>query len=268
MPPGKTRIGNWQEELVLEADRKAKQIDARDGGELLSQRIARKVRAHNTPCDLVNEAPDGFLRFQAPLMLQNAETEGFLSMDVDDRVEGPHGWRVIVTTVPQKQPVLRSVFVIMPVPSDDDQYFKGKGEGDVLHYGQRFVLQTHPALLEKPMYLCSERKTPESKSKVSGNQFVYLSEEGGQAALWAIDYSNAEYRGDMEGQAVKSNALVLIRHTPTNIPLASTKSRYVNDFGTEYEVCANKYQKFASKSATAPEEKACFWAIVTAPSAQ
>lgn len=267
MLKGKTRIGNWQEELVLEADRKARQTNARGGGELLSQRITSKVRAHNTPCELAPAHPDGFLRFKAPFMLQNAETEGFLSLDIDDRVEGPYGWRIIPTTVPQKRPVLRSTFVIMPVPSDDDPFFASRGESDIVHYGQRFVIQTHPDLLENPMYLCSARKTPETKSRVSGNQFVYLAEEGGQAALWCFDYSSAEYRGDMEGQCVKSDALVVCRHTPTSIPLASARERYANDFGAEWEVCAHRYQRYASKAGNAPEEKPCFWGIVLAPSA-
>eukprot|EP00658_Telonema_sp_P-2_P051514 TRINITY_DN39587_c0_g1_i4.p1 TRINITY_DN39587_c0_g1~~TRINITY_DN39587_c0_g1_i4.p1 ORF type:complete len:223 (+),score=48.57 TRINITY_DN39587_c0_g1_i4:207-875(+) len=173
---------------------------------------------------------------------------------------------MIPTTVPQKKPVLRSAFVFVPIPSADDAFFADQGHGDVVHYGQKIAIQTHPGLLEDPLFLMSERKTPDSQSKVSGNQAVYFTDEPGQAGLWKIMYGNPEYREEMVGQPVKANALIVVQHTPTNTPLASTKAKLVNDFGPEFEVCAHRYQTFRSKSGSAPEEKAGFWAAVTAPS--
>ena len=265
MPTGKTRIGNWQEEQAFVAAKRKALDEARNGGQMLSQQIVAKIRQHNQECDLAPAEADGLLRFNVPIMIQNGATDGFLSLDIHDRVEGPHGWRVIPTTVPQKKPVLRSAFVFVPIPSADDAFFADQGQGDVVHYGQKVAIQTHPGLLEEPMFLMSERKTPDSQSKVSGNQAVYFTEEPGQAGLWSILYGNPEYREEMVGQPVKANSLILIQHTPTNTPLASTKAKLVNDFGPEFEVCANRYQAFHSKSASAPEEKAVFWAAVTAP---
>eukprot|EP00758_Cryptobia_borreli_P004572 Tbor_TRINITY_DN4463_c0_g1::TRINITY_DN4463_c0_g1_i1::g.7963::m.7963 len=263
MPSGKTRIGNWQEDLVLAADKKKALLDLKACGGMLSQQILRKVRQHNQTCELAAADSDGLLRFHQPIMLQNGETEGFLSIDIDDKQEGPTGWRCIPTTVPQKKPVLRSSFVLMPVYSKDDSLFDSKKEGDVVHYGQKFVIQTHPDLLEKPMFLISERKTAGVQSKVTANQPVYFCEEPGQAGLWAMGYSNAEYRDELVGHPVKANSLAVIQHTSTNTPLASTKTRYTNDFGPENEVCVHRYQTFHSISGSAPERKAMLWVAVT-----
>ena len=266
--PGKCRIGNWQEEIVFEEDRKRLQDSAKETGGLLSHQILSKVRHHKKVCSLQSLLPDGHLRFNAPLMLQNAETDGFLSTDIDDKLEGENGWKVACTTARSEDANLRNSFVFVPAKSADDPFFAGKGETDVVHYGQKFAVQTHPDLLEVPMYLLSQLKTPTSKSKVTANQEVYLSEDVSMGGLWSLQYANADYRMEMEGQPVKANALCVVSHTTSNTPLASTKATCGNDFGVEFEVCAARLLKFKSRSGNAPGDKPMFWAMVTGPAAQ
>lgn len=262
--PAKARVGNWQEELVYEADRKALLQATRENGALLSQKIVAKVRQHKTRTQLFTLPQDGILRFGAPIMLQNAETEGFLSVDIDDKASTSSGWRYTCTTAPSEHPMLRNTWVLLPVPSADDAFWDAKGETDVIHYGQKFVIQSVADLTNPPIYLSSELKSPSSFSKVSSNQEAYFSEAGAQAALWCFAFGNPEFRLEMEGQPVKANSVLFVTHTTTNTPLASTKARYVNDFGPEYEVCCNRFRAFAAKHGTAPEVKANMWAAVTA----
>lgn len=264
--PAKTLLGNWHEELVFEADKKSLQKNLKEGGGLLSQRILAKVAQHRTPYALPGPSADGLLHFNVPLLMQNVDTLGFLSVDMDDQAAGPLGPKIQCTTVPSPNGAsLRNSWILVPVPSADDSYWKSKGEESVVHYGQKFVIQSVPELTERPVFLSSERKSPNSSSKVSNNQEVYFSENGGQAAFWVVEFGNLEYRPDVEGQPAKASSVALIRHTSTNMPLAScTKHHLTNDFGTEYEVSCQKFERYHSKGGKAPEEKQNFWVFVSA----
>jgi hypothetical protein len=263
--PAKVLLGNWHEELAYEADKKALQRNLKESGGLLSQRILAKVNHHRTPCSLPPVAADGYLRFNTPLMIQNMETLGCLSVDTDDQASSALGPKIHCTTVPSPDgATLRSTWILVPVPSADDAYWKSKGEEAVVHYGQKFVIQCLPDLSAQPLFLTSERKSPNSSSKVSQNQEVYFSANGGQAAFWSLEFGNAEYRPDMEGQPAKASSVALFRHTTTNMPLASSsKFHFTNDFGAENEVCCCKFQQYFSKGGRAPEQKSNFWVIVS-----
>ena len=262
---GKTLLGNWHEELAYQADKKALQRNLKESGGLLSQRILAKVNHHRTPCALPSVATDGFLHFNVPIMIQNMETLGYLAVDTDDQTNSALGPKIQCTTVPSAEgSTLRNSWVLVPVPSVDDAFWKSRGEESVVHYGQKFVVQSTPALSEQPLFLTSERKSPSSASKVSSNQEVYFSANGGQAAFWTVEFGNAEYRPDMEGQPAKASSVALFRHTATNMPLASsTKYHFTNDFGPEFEVCCCKFQQYHSKGGRAPEQKSNFWVIVS-----
>lgn len=263
--PAKTLLGNWAEEIAYEADKKALQRNLKASGGLLSQRILAKVNQHRTPCQLAPVAADGYLRFNVPLMIQNMDTLGYLSVDTDDQSSSALGPKIQCTTVPTPEgALLRNTWVLVPVPSADDAFWQSKGEENVVHYGQKFVIQSAPGLSEQPLFLTSERKSPNSASKVSQNQEVYFSANGGQAAFWTLEFGNAEYRQDMEGQPAKQSSVAQFRHTITNFPLASSKKyHFTNDFGPEFEVSCCKFQQYCSKAGKAPELKENFWVIVS-----
>lgn len=263
--PTKPRIGNWQEELVYEADKKKLLAETRALGGTLSQQIVAKVQQHRKTATLASAQADGFLRFGVPVMLQNAETECFLSTDTDDKSSAPGGFKIACTTAPAKNPMVRNTWILLPVPSADDDFWASKGEGDVVHYGQKFLISSLEQLADTPLYLSSELKSPNTLSKITKNQEVYFSAAGGQQAMWTAQFGHLEYRPDMEGQPVKANCVLVLKHVLTNMPLASTKAKYGNDFGMEWEVCANKFQIMNTKHGNAPEQKANLWAFVTAP---
>jgi hypothetical protein len=266
MPSAKVRIGNWQEELAYEADKKALLKNARENGSTLSQGILAKVKHHRQEVDLQQPHPDGFLRFGVPVALQNADTNGCLATDLDDKSCADGDDRFACTTTRVTKPQLRAAWVMLPVPSKDDAFIAEDADPDVVHYGQRFVIQTSNGLANEPLFLSSTNKTHTSLSRVTSNQDVFLSANGGQKALWAAMHANAEYRPDMVGKPVKANSLLILVHQGTNVPLASTSgARVSNDFGAEFEVCCHRYLKVQSKSGNAPEQAANLWAAVTAP---
>lgn len=259
----KTRLGNWQEEIAFEEDKKRLRENIAESGGLLSQRILAKVRQHSTPVELAPVADDTFLRFGVPVMLQNADTVGVLSVDMDDKSMGPTGWKVNATTATATHATVRNAWILVPAPSADDVFWKGRGEADVVHYGQKFVIRSVPELAEPPVFLTSEMKSPQSCSKVTKNQEVYFSTNGGAAALWTVEFGNIEYRDDVVGQPAKATSMFVVRHVATNNLLAATSAKFNNDFGPENEVCCAKFQGYASKGGKAPEQKQNFWVFVS-----
>lgn len=266
MSTGKARVGNWQEELVYEADKKALLQSARQGGAMLSQQIFAKVKHHTAPA-VLGAAADGLLRFNTPLMLQNAETSCFLSVDLDDKSGNGSAVKVACTTAPAKAPCLRNTWVLVPAPSADDEFWASKGESDVVHYGQKFIVRSVPELSEQGLFLCSERMSPTTQSKVTKNQEVYLSPIGRQQALWSFAHAHGEFRFETEGLPVRADSVVLVVHQLTNTPLASSKAKYGNDFGMEWEVCAHKFQSVQAKHGKAPETGQNLWGLVVGKAA-
>jgi hypothetical protein len=266
MPSAKVRVGNWQEELAYEADRKALVAEARGAGATLSQRILAKVRHHRQRVELQDAPADGYLRFHRPIALQNADTQGCLATDLDDKSLVGAETRFAATTATLDEPQLRSSWILLPVPSNEDAFIDPASDPEVVHYGQRFVIQSLDNLRDEPLFLSSGPKTHTNLSRVTSNQDVFFTEKGGRNAIWFAVHANGEFRQDMTGKPIKANALVLLNHQATNTPLASTSTaRVANDFGAEYEVCASRILAVRSKSGSAPELPANLWAFVTAP---
>ncbi|KAG8343904.1 hypothetical protein ERJ75_001829500 [Trypanosoma vivax] len=245
--PRKALLGNWFEEEAYGRDRKGLQ-EGRDRGLVdasrETQRIIAKVKHHNTPYEMATLPKDGYLHFYVPLMIQNAATLGFLSLDLEDRALRPTGWRVVCSTAPASGPTLRNCFLLVPAPTGPtDMIAVPPEEEDVVHYGQPFFIMTVPELCDDPLSLLSERKGPLSASKVTGkHQDVFFSPDGACAeAMWVVDFANPDYREDMRDHPVKGDAVLMIRHNHTNSPLASSSAHFYNDFGPENEVCCGRF---------------------------
>ncbi|KAH9578735.1 hypothetical protein LSM04_003586 [Trypanosoma melophagium] len=266
--PRKALLGNWFEEEAYKRDRR-RLMEGRNGGFVdaasETQRIMAKVKHHSTPYKLAKMPEDGYLHFYTPIMLQNAATLGFLSLDLEDRTMGPTGWRVVCSTAPADGPTLRNCFVLVPAPTGPtDMIAAPNEEADMVHYGQPFFLMTVPELCDDPLSLVSEHKGPHSASKVTGKyQDVFFSPDGNCAeAMWVVDFANPDYREDMRDRPVKADAVMIIRHNHTNVPLASTKNVFYNDFGPEYEVCCNKFAPSVTKLRGGQLLDENFWTFV------
>jgi hypothetical protein len=108
-------------------------------------------------------------------------------------------------------------------------------------FHEKIRIVCHPSVYETPLYLFSPLISPFSYSRFSRNQEVLISSEESFFNCWTIEHINAEKRLEVEGMPVPSNEPFLIRHDQTGKLLSSNLIDYFNDFGHEYEMCANNY---------------------------
>lgn len=100
-------------------------------------------------------------------------------------------------------------------------------------------------------YLTSYKHSPTICSAVSQRQLACLSAtQPNFDTVWVVDHIDPNERFEMQGEFVKANDPVLIRHHHTSVYLAADdKSKYNNEFGTENEVyCFNHSTKNRSQN--------------------
>ena len=62
-----------------------------------------------------------------------------------------------------------------------------------------------------------------------------MARRGDWSTVWEVQYLDPQFKMEMEGQPVPTNAPVALIHCGTHQHLASDVVKYRNDFGTEYE---------------------------------
>ena len=108
-------------------------------------------------------------------------------------------------------------------------------------YHEKIRIVCHPLVYETPLYLFSPLISPFSYSRFSRNQEVLISSEENFFNCWTIEHIDPAKRLEVQGSPVNSKEPFLIRHDQTGKLLSSDLIDYFNDFGHEYEVCANNY---------------------------
>lgn len=170
-------------------------------------------------------------------MLQNLKTQGYLSIDIQERLKiAEEAYNA--TTAPTPKPSVRSVFVIAPYPKEPNYY----GD-DVLHYGQSFRIVANPRISNnKTFFLHSLPATPTRCAKISRKQEVCLIDADVFNTVWKAEHSDPLLRFEMEGQPIRGDDVILIKHAFTQHWLASDDIVYQNDFGREREVFVHSFQ--------------------------
>ncbi|CAG9580334.1 conserved hypothetical protein [Leishmania major strain Friedlin] len=265
--PRRALLGNWFEEEAYERDRR-RLMQGRSGGIVeASAELAHmmaKIRHHNAPHAIAPVAEDGYLHFYVPLMLQNAHTCGFLSVDLDERKATSTGWQVECTTAPAEEATSRCTVVLTPAAMPQTDSFPiPEDEADVVHYGQPFYLMTVRELCDDPLFLMSEFITPGCASRVTQKlQHTYFSPDGGSAAaMWCAEDANPAYQEDMRDHPVKADDVIRIRHNMTAAPLASLHEVF-NDFGAQFEVGCGRLTALATKRRGGPPAPANLWMFI------
>ncbi len=54
--------------------------------------------------------------------------------------------------------------------------------------------------------------------------------------MWVIDTIDPNFRFEMQGEPVRANTPILLRHSATSNYLGSDLNKYKNDFGQEFEL--------------------------------
>ena len=105
---------------------------------LTEQKLARSLAKAPLSC-----STDGYLHFNYKIMLLNAKTNGFLVIDVGDRIPCPDEAYAVTTNNKGLGPLTRSVFVVRRVEEKDDF------ADDVVHYGQKIRIQANSYIWPK-----------------------------------------------------------------------------------------------------------------------
>jgi len=92
---------------------------------------------------------------------------------------------------------------------------------NVLHYGQKFTLQINPRLSGKDIRLYSSHITPLSCARISRMQEVQCKADTSYGTVWEIEHIDPKVRFEFYGKPVKSNEEILVKHSFTNVWLAS-----------------------------------------------
>ena len=176
-------------------------------------------------------SPDGCIRDGDNLMIRNKKTEGWLVMDIDDKLKQVEEAYMVTTTKQHTGPVTRSVFVIKKAEKMD--MF---GSDNIIRYGQKVILEANPYIFRKPLYLSSTPHGPQTYSPVSRQQEVSMHSKSTYLNQWIIDYSDPNYRLEKQGEPVTSSSPFHLRHCQTLHYLSSDNVRYAQNYGGECEV--------------------------------
>lgn len=225
----RTKIGNWSEDLELEEIRLKDYLKKKETGSLMVTAKQQQLETATATVE-VSKSSDGLLHFGHRVMLVNHQSKGVLSVNPYDALPKAHkAW--VVTTSRNSSPCVRNVFELERADPHD-------GYADnAIHYGQSIRIKVLPfSKIEQPAYMQSELVTALAAAKFSRHQEVTAYGVPSGETLWQLLYPDTHSRFEMDGEPVKANGPLVVRHVHTGSFLASDEIHFNNVFGTEYEV--------------------------------
>lgn len=248
-----TRIGNWQEELVLEESKVENFKKRSQTGNLSLRKQEAKLSACN---DIVpySYSDDGVVRFGDSIILQHDSSGSILMCDPFECVVlGQEKYLVSTMKQPTITPRARNVFRIMR-PRKNLADFNDDLEDPILHIGQPFLLGCCETLLidgacnmlAPTLYLSSTKKNERTCTKRTNRQMVYMSTADDAEAIWTCilpskGRSNASERFLANGMPLDVTMGIQVTHRQTNMYLTCDEREAVGtEFGVEYECYADR----------------------------
>eukprot|EP01065_Artemidia_motanka_P043958 TRINITY_DN6186_c0_g3_i2.p1 TRINITY_DN6186_c0_g3~~TRINITY_DN6186_c0_g3_i2.p1 ORF type:complete len:563 (+),score=164.50 TRINITY_DN6186_c0_g3_i2:60-1691(+) len=264
----RTFTGNWNEDVAREADRMRDFMRKRAAGELTTQKVERRMRAHLEQLTLTPQHSDGFLRFGDSVVLQSALTRGFLSLDVLRKSQGRPG-HFEVSLCDSKVPVLRNVWVLKKAKDSHMSFYRQHKEQDLVHFGQKIKIVS-PHIHDCHLSLCAElqgpntslRRNEQGKSRAE----VTVCEGGAMETLWTVQPGDRNWELEEEGRPIRAGEVVVLRAVKANQPLcAESRLKKTTSFGSECEVSVFHVKDQQNKHSFVPNEPSNMWAFVCAP---
>mmetsp|Transcript_30481 Transcript_30481/g.40551 ORF Transcript_30481/g.40551 Transcript_30481/m.40551 type:complete len:340 (-) Transcript_30481:521-1540(-) len=170
-------------------------------------------------------------------MIRNKKTNGWLALNTNDRCPGAEEKYMLTTTSEESiGPANRGMFKIVRV--EDMDIF---GSDDIVRYGQKVRIESNPYAFRKSLVLSSVPKGQNTYSPVSRNNEASMHANSTFAGVWIIDTLDPNFRMERQGEPVRCQDPILIRHCSTSHYLASDNCRYANDFGGEKEVMCHSF---------------------------
>ncbi|KAG7393766.1 hypothetical protein PHYPSEUDO_004529 [Phytophthora pseudosyringae] len=245
-----TRIGNWNEDLMLEEARMKEFTLRKAQGSLLA--------THTLKAAFLNQKaphsfdPEGRLRFNQAVALGHLESNALLACNIFEETPSIGSDEYLVTATSSSPPVSRNTFRLVSPQAWKAAVARGDGfdfdaPGEPLRYDDPFLVMCNEALLtddksvllKPPLFLKSGLKTERSMSPITYKQRVWLSAEADSGALWIC--AKADLAGTEKllaaGQQVVAGDRISIVHKMTgHALLTSSGNKQPTDFGVELEV--------------------------------
>eukprot|EP01062_Namystynia_karyoxenos_P069209 TRINITY_DN6468_c0_g2_i1.p1 TRINITY_DN6468_c0_g2~~TRINITY_DN6468_c0_g2_i1.p1 ORF type:complete len:544 (+),score=203.50 TRINITY_DN6468_c0_g2_i1:107-1738(+) len=264
----RTFTGNWNEDVARESDRMREFMRRRAAGELTTQKVQRRMKAHLEQLTLTPQHPDGYLRFGDVVCIQSAQTRGFVSLDMLRPSQGrPGHYDASVGASPV--PVLRNVWILKKWKDPHAQFFKKKKEHDIVHYGQKLRI-INPFIHECHLSLCSELPGPGTSKQGNDNgkarSEVTACEGGLFECVWTVQPGERRWDMEEEGRPVKTGDVIVIRSAKACQPLcAEDGRRCATSFGDEVDIAVLHCKGQHNKHNLVPNEPQNLWAFICAP---
>ncbi|KAG3015945.1 hypothetical protein JG687_00006277 [Phytophthora cactorum] len=247
-----TRIGNWNEDLMLEEARMKEFTLRKAQGSLLA--------THTLKAAFLNQKaprsfdPEGRIRFNQAVALGHLESDALLACNIFEETPSIGSDEYLVTAMSSNAPVSRNTFRLVSPQTWKVAVARGgfdlDAPGEPLRYDEPFLIMCNEALLvddksvllKSPLFLKSGLKTERSMSPITYKQRVWLSTEADSGALWIC--AKADLAGTQKllaaGQQIEAGDRIAIVHKMTGQALfASSGSKQPTDFGVELEVCSH-----------------------------
>jgi len=173
-------------------------------------------------------------------MIRNGKTDGYMVMDIGEKVSNvEEGYTITSTGAGQNPgPMTRSIFKLVQQENPADLFI----HDEYIRYGQYLRIEANQHLFKKRLELCSAIQSPTVCAPLSQKQIAFLSASKPCAeGIWIVDHIDPVLRFEMQGEVIKAGDPVLIRHIKTCVYLGADDAyKLKNDFGTENEVhCCN-----------------------------
>jgi hypothetical protein len=247
-----TRIGNWQEELVLEENKVSNFKKRSESGNLSLRKQETKMSACNATVPYTY-SEDGIVRFGDSVILEHDSTSSVLMCDPFECVAIGQE-KFLVSTMKQNTvaPRARNVFRITR-PKQSLADFSDDPNDPVLRVGQPFLLACSESLLDNgsdmlapTLYLSSTKKNERTCTKRTNRQMVYMSTAHDAEAVWQCilpskGRTNASERFLANGHPLDTSVGIQITHRQTNMYLTcDPQAATGTEFGVEYECYADR----------------------------
>ena len=260
----KTRIGNWQEDVVLEEAKIAEFRAAKARGNLTMGVRQRKIVTCNTAVPS-SYSEDGIVRLGQTVLVEHQETGGALASDLwDASAENEY----VVTITPNTAVVARNAFTLCPIQDEWLMDAVRYPDDERLHYGQSFHLKCSDLLLvedgmdmlKAPLFLSSALKSQNKGSRISNRQAVFMSPKLDANSVWTVQMVTEGETGKERlmhlGEAVKSGDPVVLKHRATGQALYCDPAVIEStEFGAEYEACCYNHFRTGCKQGIVGESK-------------
>lgn len=263
-----TRIGNWNEDLMLEEARmKEFQLRKKQGSLLATHKLKTDFLYQRAPRSFDAR---GELRFNDAVGIGHHGSDGLLCCNVFEETPsiGSNEFLVTVSSNPPGSALARNTFRLVSPQSwkaSQSDGFVYNTRGGPLCYGEPFFVMCNEALLvddksvlmKPPLFLKSGLKTERSMSPITYNQRVWMSAEPDSSALWVCERADLAKTEKLlaAGSPVTAGDPIAVVHKMTGQPLfCDAKNKQPTDFGVELELCAfgaktaGKYHNIAGEA--------------------